>query len=294
MPGCTYPRRTLGVRMLDSRRWVQLASFVFANSFFLSRYKGVCYPVLNCWACPTANFSCPIGALQNSSSSARLGLLGGKSIWGIIPLYVLGTLLLVASLCGRMTCGWLCPFGWFQELLGRFGRKLRTPRWTWYLRYAVLIGLVFVVPYFTTEAWFSKLCPMGAIEGGIPQPLLRPELRSQIGLMWYLKMVILAVTIAAAVVWRRPFCNVICPLGALFSLAHRQSAWRLDYDRAKCTDCLWCVEACPQGIDPRRDLDGHACIGCLECERCPFDAIHSRPMWALIPDDTAALQPEES
>jgi len=275
-------------RWLHSRRWVQLASFIFANSYVLSHWKGFCYPVLNCWACPGANFSCPIGALQNSSSSARLALKGHAPWTAVVPIYVLGTLLLFSSLFGRMMCGWLCPCGWFQELLGRRGPKLRTPRWTRYLRYPILIGLVFVVPYYTTAAWFSKLCPMGAFEAGLPQPfLVHPELQSQIGWLWYIKMVILAATIAAAIIWRRPFCNVICPLGAIFSLAHRVSAWRIDYERAKCTNCLWCVNKCPQGIDPRRDVNGHGCIGCLECEKCPFGAIHSRPMWAARPEETA-------
>jgi len=259
---------------------VQAASFILANSYFLSRYKGFCYPALNCWACPSANFSCPIGALQNSSSSARLALKGDASWHAVVPVYVLGTLLLFSALFGRMMCGWLCPFGWFQELLAKLGPKLRLPRWTHYLRYVVLVGLVFVVPYLSGEAWFSKLCPMGAIEGGIPQPLLRPELRSQIGLMWYIKMAILAATIAAAIVWRRPFCGAICPLGAIFSLMHRWSAWRIAYDRETCTDCLYCVQACPQGLDPRTEVNGHACVGCLECEKCPFGAIRSRPMWA--------------
>lgn len=277
-------------RWLDSRRWVQLASFIFANSLFLSRWKGFCYPVLNCWSCPTANFSCPIGALQNSSSGARLGIAGGKAWWAIVPLFVLGTLFFFSSTIGRMTCGWLCPTGWLQELLGRRGFGHRTPRWSWYFRYFVLVILVFVVPYYTSEAWFSKLCPMGALEGGIPQPLLRPELQSQIGLMWYLKMAILAAAIVAALVWRRPFCNVVCPLGAILSLMNRYSAWRIDYNRRKCTDCMWCVKSCPQGIDPRRDVNGHACIGCLECEKCPFGAIHSRAMWAHTPVEPPELE----
>lgn len=280
MPVHSHPR------WLNSRAWVQLASFVLANTLFLSRWKGICYPVLNCWACPTANFSCPIGALQNASSSARLGLLGGKSLWAVVPLYVFGSLLFFSALFGRMTCGWLCPFGWMQEIVGQRGLNRRTPRWSRYFRYAILIGLVFVVPYFTTEAWFSKLCPQGALQGGIPQPLLNPQLRSEIGLMWWIKMAILAATIAAMLVWRRPFCNVICPLGAIFSLAHRHSAWRIDYDVNKCTNCMYCVKVCPQGIDPRRDVNGHACIGCLECEKCPYDAIHSRPMWTPTPAET--------
>ncbi|MEN6401426.1 MAG: 4Fe-4S binding protein [Armatimonadia bacterium] len=265
-------------RWLYSRWYVQLVSFVFANSLFLSRFKGFCYPVLNCWACPSANFACPIGALQNSAGAARLSLLGGSSWWAVIPLYVLGTLLFFSALFGRMMCGWLCPFGWFQELLGRRAVR-RSPRWSWYVRYLVLAVLVFIIPFLTSEAWFSKLCPMGAIEGAIPQPLLHPELRAEIGWLWYLKISLMVIILAWAVFYRRPFCNVICPLGAIFSLFHRYSAWRIDYERSKCTDCMYCIKICPQGIDPRRDLNGHACIGCLECEKCPYDAIHSRPMW---------------
>jgi ferredoxin-type protein NapH len=266
-------------RWLYHRFWVQLSAAVFANSWILSRFKGVCYPGLNCWACPTANFACPIGALQNSAAGSRLALKGGQAWWTLLPIYTLGTLLLFSALFGRMMCGWICPCGWLQELIGRRGKRWTTPRWTWYLRYVVLLVLVFIIPYFTGEAWFSKLCPMGALQGGIPQPLLRPELRPEIGTLWFVKMGILALTIVAAYLYRRPFCGVVCPLGALFSLLNRVSAVQLDYERPKCVDCLWCVEACPQGIDPRRDLGSHACIGCLECQKCPYDAIHSRPMW---------------
>lgn len=270
-------------RWLYSRPFVQLASFVFANSWFLSRFKGFCYPALNCWSCPSANFACPIGALQNASSGANLGLAGGKSWWSLIPVYVLGTLLFFSALFGRMMCGWLCPFGWFQDLIARRGKHWHLPRWTYYIRYVVLVGLVFVIPFYTGESWFSKLCPMGALEGSIPQPLLHPGLRSQIGLMYWLKLIILAVTVLAAYLWRRPFCGAICPLGAIFSLTQRVSAWRLDYERHKCIDCMYCVRICPAGIDPRRELNSHACIGCLECHKCPYGAINSRPMWQPMP-----------
>lgn len=48
---------------------------------------------------------------------------------------------------------------------------------------------------------------------------------------------------------------------------------------------MYCIKVCPQGLDPRRDLNGHGCIGCLECQKCPFDAIHSRPMWHAAPTE---------
>lgn len=270
---------------LRHRFTIQVLSIVFANSFVLRQGKGFCYPVLNCWSCPAANFACPIGALQNAASDAGYTIPGSgnplKAILVAIPIYAIGTLLLFSAFFGRMMCGWLCPFGWLQEQVGRLHRrKLAIPNALSYVRYAVLVVLVLVIPYFTHEAWFSKLCPQGALQGGLLQPLLHAELREMMGGWWWAKQAILAATLVAMVFWRRPFCAVICPLGAIFSLFHRFSAWDIRYDEDKCVDCMWCVKACPQGLDPRRDLNSHKCIGCLECQKCPYDAIYSAPKWA--------------
>jgi len=254
---------------LRFRRLIQFVSLLVVNSSFLVGLgaRGVCFPVLNCWACPAAAFACPLGALQNAVADARVIV--------VLPLYILGSMIAVSAIFGRMMCGWLCPFGLFQELVGRLNRRPWTlPRWTGYLKYAVLVGLVIVVPYLTGIPWFCKLCPQGALEGGILQPLLHAELRPLIGSWWYIKIAILLGVMLAAVFYRRPFCHAVCPLGALFSLFNRISLVRLRFEAEKCTDCGWCVQHCPQGIDPRRDLDSHLCIGCLECAKCPFDAIH--------------------
>ena len=86
-------------------------------------------------------------------------------------------------------------------------------------------------------------------------------------------MAILAATLLAAWAYRRPFCRAICPLGAIFSLFNRVSLVRLHWDEDACRDCMWCVRECPQGLDPRREVSSHACIGCLRCVGCPFGAI---------------------
>jgi len=273
-PPASGLRRTWYLRL---RRYVQVASLLVVNSSFLVGLgaRGVCVPVLNCWACPAASFACPLGALQNAVADARAVF--------VLPLYILGSLLAVSGIFGRMMCGWLCPFGLLQDLLAKLSRRKYTiPGWMSYTRYAVLVGLVLIVPYFTGIPWFCKLCPQGALEGGIFQPLLHAELRPLIGAWWYAKMGILAAVLAGAVFSRRAFCRVICPLGAIFSLFNRVSLFRMRYDSKKCTDCGWCVRHCPQGIDPRRDLGGHTCIGCLECAKCPFDAISVTT--ALSPD----------
>lgn len=271
---------------LRLRRVIQVVSLLVVNSSFLVGLgaRGVCVPVLNCWACPLAAFACPLGALQNAVADARVTL--------VLPLYIVGSMIAVSGIFGRMMCGWLCPFGLLQDLLGGLKRRpWALPRWTGYLKYAMLVALVLIVPYLTGIPWFCKLCPQGALEGSIFQPLLHAELRPLIGSWWYTKIAILAGVMLAAVFYRRPFCHVICPLGALFSLLNRVSLVRMRFEADKCTDCGWCVEHCPQGIDPRRDLSSHLCVGCLECAKCPFDAIHVTT--ALSGASAALDEPEE-
>jgi len=252
---------------LRVRIWVQFAAAFLANALFLYDLRFVCIPVLNCWACPVASFACPMGALQFGVAAMRGALL--------LPFYVLGSLLAVSAILGRSMCGFLCPFGLVQDLMGKLRKhKVRMPRATGYLKYVILIVLGIILPYLTFRRWFCEFCPMGALQGGIFQPIVDPDLRAWIGGWWYLKIGILAAFLVASIFIRRPFCHSFCALGAIFSLCNRVSLIRMHYVREECTDCMWCVNACPAGIDPRTDLEGMNCIKCMECAKCPFDAIH--------------------
>lgn len=271
-----------GPKWLYWRFWAQLGATALANNGLLDATKSLCWPGLNCWACPTASFACPIGTIQNAMGAWRWRLAAGPVTGALLalPWYAIGTLVVVGAVFGRMACGWVCPFGWFQELLGRLSRKkVRLPRLAGYAKFAVLVGLVFVVAYRTGQPWFCKLCPQGYLEGGIPQPLLRPYLRGGIGWLWWTKLGILVAFAVGSVVVRRPFCATACPLGAIYALMNRLSLWRTVFLADKCVNCEWCVRACPAGIDPRRELEGHLCVSCLECSKCPYGAIVSAPAW---------------
>ena len=74
---------------------------------FTGPTKGVCVPWLNCYSCPGAIASCPVGSLQT--------VLGGRSHG--ISFYVMGALVLFGVVLGRLVCGFLCPFGFIQDLL---------------------------------------------------------------------------------------------------------------------------------------------------------------------------------
>jgi ferredoxin-type protein NapH len=252
---------------LRIRLWVQFSAAFLVNALFLYDLRGICVPVLNCWACPVASFACPMGAFQNGVAAMRGSLL--------LPFYVLGSIIAASAILGRSMCGFLCPFGLVQDLMGKLRRRqARMPRWTGYFKYVILIVLGIVLPYLTYEPWFCKYCPQGALQGGIFQPIIDPDLRAWIGVLWYTKIGILVAFLVASIFIRRPFCHSFCPLGALFSICNRHSLVRMHYVREECTDCMWCVKACPAGIDPRTDLEGMNCIACMECAKCPFDAIH--------------------
>jgi len=119
----------------------QLVSLVLLNSWIwgpAGRY--VCVPVLNCYACSLATTACPIGSISAFALVSQ------------IPYYIIGTLGLVGATMGRFFCGWVCPFGFLQDLLFRIRtRKFRLFRGANALKYLLLFGLVIAAPRFLEE-----------------------------------------------------------------------------------------------------------------------------------------------
>jgi ferredoxin-type protein NapH len=265
--------------ILPRRRIWQALSAVIQNSYlpgfvgmtiYQGASKGFCVPTLNCYACPGAVMSCPIGALQHFAIGRQF------------PFFLLGFLALVGAGVGRMTCGWLCPFGFLQDMMKKVSRwNVKLPRWTGKLKYVSLAVLAVLLPLLLGEMWFSRLCPAGGIEGAIPWALggrgpdspAGFDVVSLIGSMFWVKMGILGAFIVGMVFVKRPFCRTMCPLGAIFSLFNRASLVRLHVDREVCTECGLCERMCPVDIRPHLEIDSPECIKCLECTKCPVKAI---------------------
>ncbi len=111
-----------------------------AGRIYQGDLKKLCHPGLNCYSCPGALLSCPIGALQ--------AVIGSRSFQ--LSLYLFGFLLLVGATLGRMVCGFLCPFGLIQELLHKipFPRKIKVfkgDKALRYLKYGLLLVLVILL-----------------------------------------------------------------------------------------------------------------------------------------------------
>jgi polyferredoxin len=244
---------------------------------YKGRLKSICVPGLNCYSCPGAWASCPLGSLQAVLGSARMFH---------VTLYVLGVLTIFGALLGRFVCGWLCPFGLIQELIYKipFVRKIktfygdRTLRW---FKYVLLAVLVIILPMFLVNIsgngtpYFCELvCPAGTLEGGIPLVLMNKTLQSAVGFLYAWKVFILATVLVVSAIIYRPFCKYLCPLGAIYGLFNPASLYRLRVDETACTRCGTCTETCPMGVDVRNHPNGMECIRCGACEKaCPAGAI---------------------
>ena len=236
-----------------------------SKTIYLGRLKGFCVPALNCYACPLAVFACPIGTIQHFVAHGAY----------YITLYTIGILGIVGAMVGRMACGWVCPFGFLQDLSFKIrSRKFSLPGWLTYGKYASLAILVIIIPLVTKQPWFCKLCPAGGLEGAVPMLILEPSLRELLGGMFVLKVLIVVFFLAAMVAIKRPFCRAACPLGAIFSFFNRVSIFRLSVDQVKCTKCNKCYHVCPTDIKVYEDPDDADCIRCLDCkEVCSEGAV---------------------
>ena len=248
------------------------------GEIFTGKSKYICLPGMNCYSCPGALASCPIGSLQAVLNSREYK----------ISLYLIGLLAIFGTILGRLVCGFLCPFGLIQDLLFKipFVKKVRRLpgekglRW---LRFIFLAVFVILLPMFVIditglgEPWFCKwICPVGSLEGGIPLVLLNSAMRGAAGFIFKWKLLILIITILSSIIIYRPFCRYVCPLGAIYGLFNKVSFYQYKIDSTKCTACGACQKNCKLDIKVYKNPNSMDCIRCGDCRvMCPNHAIES-------------------
>ena len=274
-------------RRISFQRIVQIISAVLVNGYLIGFQKGriftggskaVCVPVLNCYSCPGALGACPIGSLQTA--------LGGMKHH--FPFYVLGLLMLFGVVLGRAVCGLLCPFGLVQDLLHKipvFRKKKRLPchRILKYGKYVVLVllvcaGSLFLFgEYAKVPAFCKYLCPAGTLFGAIPLLSANEALRGQAGGLFLWKLGILLAVILLSLKVYRPFCQYLCPLGAIYGLFNRFSLVQIHWEEENCVSCGACERACPVALSLQEISRSPECIRCGKCvDACPQKCLHFR------------------
>jgi ferredoxin-type protein NapH len=251
---------SLTARLARYRSWIQAGFLLIWLDPLLLRMHNVCGPVFHCYSCPFATFACPIGVLANFSALH------------VFPFVAIGTLVVFATGVGTFLCAWACPFGFLQDLVGKIPTpKFRLPPWTRFIRYAVLVVLVGLIPYWLgTEhpLFFCSLCPAGALESAIPNAVGTAMAGEQVVWPNAYKLAILGVLVVLMLFTWRPWCKLLCPLGAIYGLFNRASLLFLRYNPANCKACDMCSSLCKYGVLPDPGLNVAGCIRCLDCTRC--------------------------
>ncbi|MHC4146027.1 MAG: 4Fe-4S binding protein [Planctomycetota bacterium] len=255
----------LASRLVPWRIWIQTAFLLVWLDPAGFRLHTVCSPVFHCYACPLATFACPIGIIAQFSALH------------LFPFMAVGLLIAFGALFGSLICGWMCPFGFLQDLAAKVPiPKFDPPKLAGYLRYVMLIGTVLAIPYLFGEEhplFVCRICPAGALEAAVPNMLGQAFAGEQIAWPNAVKLIILILFLIAIFFMKRPWCRLLCPLGAIFSLFNRVSVFFLRLDADECTHCEQCHKLCEYGIEPEKTPNNLDCVRCLECTKCSPEAL---------------------
>lgn len=214
---------------------------------------------------------CPFGGVETLYSLLTSGAFIQKTQMSAIILLLL---VLVSTLFfGAIFCGWICPFGTFQEFIGKVGRKLfpraynRVPRALdrplRYLRYVMLVVIVVIT------ARIGKM----AFESFDPYSALMNILSDEVALGG---LIFLGIVAGLSLIIERPFCKYFCPFGAILGLVSLASAFRPRRSESTCIRCHTCDHSCPMNIEvsAKKAVRNHQCISCFRCmsdESCPVE-----------------------
>ncbi len=161
-------------------------------------------------------------------------------------------------------CGWLCPFGALQEMLGWVAKRLRIRQWKiseplhlrlQWLKYLILIGLVPAAFYSLTLA--ERLAEVEPFKTSITLFFVRS---------WPFVLYAL-ILLGLGLFVHKFYCRYVCPLGAGLAVLgrFRLFSWLRRIDACG-QPCQHCRNHCEIGAI-RRDgrIDYDECIQCLEC-----------------------------
>jgi polyferredoxin len=259
----------LGRKLSRWRPWAQTAFLGVWLAPLGQWLHGIPGCVFHCYSCPLSAFACPVGVAANYAALMPAALEA--------PWLLAGLLLLVGAVSGSLVCGWACPFGFLQDLLGKVTRyKVTLPSWTGHTRYAVLVGLVLLlpmvlgfrgIPFEEQVVSICRLCPAGALEAGLPYSV-QSLLAGKGWIMSGFKSGLLVAFLAAALFIHRPWCRLFCPLGGFLALFNRFSLFHLRFSAKECIECNLCRSRCSMGVKLDQRVNVTGCIRCLECASC--------------------------
>jgi len=162
-------------------------------------------------------------------------------------------------------CGWLCPFGALQELVGELAVKLKIPQYVvpfaiherlWAIKYLVLLALFGLsLESLQTAEVYAEVEPFKTV-------FLLSFDRDWPFILYASALILISVFS------RKVYCRYVCPLGAAIAIPSGIRLFDWLKRRKECGEpCQLCAVECEIGaIDKNGDINLRECHHCLDCQ----------------------------
>ncbi|WP_202945718.1 4Fe-4S binding protein [Acetonema longum] len=234
--------------MTKIRRGVQLAMLTVLGPW---AYYGIfrcpfLVPFVNCQVCPVL------------------------TCWGRITSYFWGFWLFLpvtVLLVGRAFCGWLCPGGYVNQIVGKFS-FLKIRKRNRFVRFAPA-GMVMALAA-VAVIWFGWHNPRMMVPIRVGEFWSSTRLSFEhASLAWLIRTFVVLGLTASGLLVANLWCRFVCPTGGLLELLKGMAAFRV-FKTSDCNGCNICMQVCEMGTRP----DEMNCTNCGDClEICPVGAI---------------------
>ena len=179
-------------------------------------------------------------------------------IWGIF--------VIITPLFGKIGCGWFCPFGTIQDLIGEGSIiKIKSGKPLNIVRYFCIF------PFFISAFTFFFIRIKQGIINGFHLDLFRipSEFDGENTYLWIYDTI--GVLFITFLLGKRVLCRNICFLGGFTAIGSKYSRLLLVVDKDKCNNCGLCTTTCLGKVDIDFYINKNGLITdteCLKCGRC--------------------------
>nr|MDO8119001.1 4Fe-4S binding protein [Candidatus Sigynarchaeota archaeon] len=298
--------RFQGMQITIARRIVQVFVFIFLNATFWSSVLGTdlvtfenIFKFVPFLSSPRSEFS---------NSGGFLELIFGSMVARVFPFFLFGLLMFITVMFGRASCGWLCPAGFFQDIIAWIGHVTKSARdvgleaHRFFIKlknYLLLLLFIIIVPFLFIanntiyNDYLNVLGDFGKNPLGfwsldeyvfVFLPRLGKGLLDNNGLdflfsnwVFIIQAFFYLFIIVLSFYYPRMYCRYLCPYAAITRPFAKFSVVALSRNPARCVgrkSCGKCETVCPMQIrlldDPYTKISGNGeCISCGKCmEAC--------------------------
>lgn len=208
---------------------------------------------------------------------------------------IIGALVILTLIFGRVYCSSICPLGIFQDFINWFSRKFQKKKRFRYLKPLTvlrwsLVGVTIVAFLAGFNFLVGLLDPYSAY-GRISVHIFKPAYlagnnllesiftrfdnhtfyRMGVYVLSISTLIIALITIASVSVlaWTngRIYCNTICPVGTVLGFLSKYSLFKIRIDELTCNSCGSCMRNCKASCinSKLQKIDYSRCINCFDC-----------------------------